>query len=220
MGIFDTYKNIQSAPFKLFGGGGGNPSHEANKYLDQIPDELRKYFDPYINRGNRAGDLLEGQYGDLLRDPGGRLNQIGGGYQQSPGFKFAMEQALGGAGRAAAAGGMAGSPMHSQQNMELATNLANQDYNNWIQNALGLYGRGMGGAENMYGIGAKAGMGLGENLASVLAQKAAYGFEGQNYENQRRGGIGGLLGGAAGMYFGGPAGAAGGSAIGKWLAGG
>ena len=55
MGIFDTYKNIQTAPYNIFrGGGGGDPSKEANKYLDQIPDELRKYFDHYINRGNRT----------------------------------------------------------------------------------------------------------------------------------------------------------------------
>lgn len=192
--MFGSYKD----PFKA-----GMP------YLDKIPGQLHEYFDPYINRGNRQGDLLESQYGDLLNDPGGMLNRIGGGYQQSPGFKFALQQALQGAGHAAAAGGMAGSPMHEQQNMGLATNLANQDYNTWIQNALGLHGRGMSGAENMYGIGAKAGMGLGENLASIEAQKARMAMEAANAKNQRNGGILGAFGGGIGSLLGGP--------VGGWL---
>jgi hypothetical protein len=214
--------SVMSPGGGLIGGGIGSlfggykdPSKEAMGHLDNIPDQLRRYFDPYINRGNQMGDLLQGEYGDLINDPGGRLNEIGGGYQQSPGFQFAMQQALQGAGNASAAGGMAGSPQHTQQNMELATNLANQDYNTWIQNALGLHGRGMGGAENMYGIGAEAGMGLGQNLASIEAQKARLAFESANSRNQQRGGIGGMIGGGLGMMAGGPIG----GAIGRFLGG-
>jgi hypothetical protein len=203
MGVWDTYKDIESAPLSMLGGlfGGHNdPSKAGMEYYNQIPGQLEKYLSPYINRGNRAGGILEGQYGNLLNDPGGMLNKIGGGYQQSPGFKFALQQAMQGAGHAAAAGGMAGSPQHEQQNMTLATNLANQDYNQWIQNALGLYGKGLGGEEGMYGIGAKAGIGMGEDLASLLAQQGnmAYaGAAGRNQYNQQN--LSNLIGGGAAL---------------------
>lgn len=173
-----------------------NPSKEAGKYFDQIPDELRKYFDPYINAGNRALPGLEREYGRLIGDPGARMNEIGADYQQSPGFQFALKNALQSAGHAAAAGGMAGSPQHEQQSMEVATGLANQDYNQWLQQALGLYGRGLSGEENIYGIGAKAGMGMGENMASYLANRAKLEYEGANAENQQSGGAFGGFGSA------------------------
>jgi hypothetical protein len=173
-----------------------NPAEEAMPYFNQIPGQLDKYLSPYINAGNRALPGLEGQYGKLLNDPGGMLNKIGQGYQQSPGFQFALQQALQGARHAAAAGGMAGSPQHEQQSMGIATNLANQDYNSWIQNALGMYGHGLGGEENIYNVGARAGMGMGEDMASMLANQAKLAYEGQNAENQHQsGGIGSLLGG-------------------------
>jgi hypothetical protein len=163
-----------------------NPADTANKYYDQAQGQLQKYMSPYINAGQQSLPILQGQYGNLLNDPGGMLNKIGGGYQQSPGFKFAMQQALQGGNHTAAAGGMAGSPQHEQENMQLATNLANQDYNNWIQNALGLYGHGLSGEENMYGIGAKAGMGMGEDMANILNNQAQLAYAGQAGQNQRQ----------------------------------
>lgn len=174
-----------------------NPADSAMGYMDQIPGQLEKYMNPYIQAGQRQGAGLEGQYGQLMNDPGGRMNQIGQSYQQSPGFKFALQQALQGGNHAAAAGGMAGSPQHEQQNMQLATNMANQDYNQWMQNALGMYGRGMSGSENMYNTGARTGMAMGEDMASMMANKAKLAYEGQNAENQHEGGMWGNLMGAA-----------------------
>jgi len=93
----------------LFGGKGyKNPADSANKYIDQIPGQTSQYFQPYINAGQNALPQLQGQYNDLLNNPGGKLNQMGGQFQQSPGFQFALQQALQGSGHAAAAGGMAG----------------------------------------------------------------------------------------------------------------
>ena len=191
-------------PFGALSGGGGNegllggamdyflgkpsnPAEAAMPYYGQIPGTLNKYLDPYIQTGQQALPGLQEQYGQLMNNPGGRLNQIGQGYQQSPGFKFALQQALQGAGNAAAAGGMAGSPQHEYQNMQLATNLANQDYNTWLQNALGLYGKGVGGEEGLYGIGAKAGIGMGEDLASMLASQAQLAYAGEAAKNQAQG---------------------------------
>jgi hypothetical protein len=174
-----------------------NPADAAMGSMNQIPGQLNKYLQPYIDQGQSQYGNLNNQYGQLMNDPGGRLNQIGQGYHQSPGFQFAMQQALQGGNHAAAAGGMAGSPQHEQQNMTLATNLANQDYNQWMQNALGMYGKGLSGSQSIYDTGAKTGISMGEDMASYLANKAKLQYEGQNAENEHQGGMwGSFLGGA------------------------
>lgn len=195
MGIFD-----------IFGGGGGkNPADAANKYLNQMPGMLQQYSDPYIQMGNQAGQNLQNQFGQLTNDPGGRLNQIGQSYHQSPGFQFALQQALQGANQGAAAGGMAGSPQSQQQNMGIATGLADQDYNNWLQQATGMYNTGLNGQQNMYNTGANAGIGLGQNIASILGQQGQYAYAGQAAKNaqdaQNWGNIWGGLGAAASMFL-------------------
>jgi hypothetical protein len=179
-----------------------NPADSANPYFDQMPGEISKYFDPYINAGKNALPGLQDQYGKLTNDPGARLNEIGQGYHQSPGFQFALQQALQGAGHAAAAGGMAGSAQHEQQNMGIATNLANQDYNQWLGNALGMYKTGLSGEQGLYDTGANAGMRAGENMASILAQRAKLAYEGQNAENEHEGGMWGSIGSGIGTAAG------------------
>ncbi len=196
MGFMDSMKNTRlgpwgpwkfTAPMDLLRGNKEHPMREANEYFNQIPDILKQNFNPYIKRGKRAGNMLEGEYGELLGDPGGKLNEIGGSFQQSPGFDFALKKALSGANSSMAAGGMSGSPMHEQNNMETATNLANQDYNNWIKNALGLYGEGLHGEQGMYDIGARAGIGMGEDLASMKAQQGRMAYENAAGKNQKSG---------------------------------
>lgn len=185
----------------LFDWLGNDPSKAADKYLKQIPGMAHGIYDPYMQQGQRMGGMLEGQYGQLLGDPGGMINKIGAGYQQSPGFQFALKQAMQGAGSAAAAGGMAGSPMHEQQNMSLATNLANQDYNQWLQNAMGMYGQGLQGAQGMYGTGANAGNSLAQMLSGNLQDRASNAFSGANWRNSMN--IGLPLQGAAAYMTGG-----------------
>lgn len=174
-----------------------NPTEAANPYFDQIPGTLEKYLSPYINAGSAALPGLNNQYDKLISDPASRLNEIGSSYHQSPGFQFALEKALQGANHAAAAGGMAGSPQHEFQNMQTATHLADQDYNQFLGNALGLYGSGLQGKQGLYNTGATAGVGMGEDLSSYLANRAKLAYEGANADNQHEGGIwGSLLSGA------------------------
>lgn len=191
--------------------GGKNPANAAMPYLDKIPGQTQQYMQPYFDAGKGALPGLQDQYKQLLGDPGAFMNKIGGSYQQSPGFKFAMQQALQGAGNAAAAGGMAGSPQHQQQNMEVATGLANQDYGNWMQNALGLYGQGLSGQQGMAGMGQQAGQSMADMIAQTLAQQGNLAFQGQAQKNQNQSdlfgnifkGIGGMAGmGMGGMPFG------------------
>lgn len=171
-----------------------DPSKDAMEYLHRIPGDISKYYDPYINAGTQSLPILQNQFNELLNSPGGMVNRIGQGFQQSPGFKFALNQALQGAGHAAAAGGMAGSPMHEQQNMEIATQLGNQDYYNWLNKSLGLYGMGLEGERGLAAGGLQAGSSMADQIAQMLAAKAKLSYESALQENQATSGnIGNLL---------------------------
>jgi hypothetical protein len=189
MGLFDS----------IFGG--NDASSDANEYLDQIPGILKQYLGPYADAGMKFLPDLTKQYGNLVNNPADFINGLGGGYKQSPGFNFALQQALQGANHAAAAGGMAGSPTHEQTNMGIATNLANQDYYNWLNHALGSYSVGLSGEQGLYNSGQQAGMNMGEDLASALSQQANYAYGGdianQNFNSE----ILGQLIGLGGDYF-------------------
>ncbi len=179
-----------------------NPSEAANKRLGQMGQTLSPYYTPYMNYGAEA-----------FQHPGQGINDIGANYHQSPGFQFALQQALQAGQHSANAGGMAGSPQNQQQQMGIATGLANQDYNNYLQNALSLQ-QGAGG------IGSNMANQMGSMMGQNLTNMGAYDYEGANAQNQHgsgMGGLGGALGGAAGMYFGGPLGSMAGSALGSEL---
>lgn len=136
-------------------------------YINKIPGILEQYFNPWIQQGQ-----------EFMQHPGENVNRIGQGFQQSPGFQFAMQQALQGGRHAAAAGGMAGTPQSEQQAMEMATQLANQEYGNWMDRALGVQKMGYAG-------GQQAGLGLGENIANVMGTKAQYGYAEEEAKRRR-----------------------------------
>jgi hypothetical protein len=115
-------------------------------YLSQIPDILQKYYQPY---------------GEMVHDPSGVMSRLGGGYKESPGYEFELGQALKAGGQAAAAGGMAGSPMQQEEAEQTATGFASKDYNQYLQDAMRLY---MGGAQGYSG--------LGENIANVYLSQS------------------------------------------------
>jgi hypothetical protein len=166
--------------------GGKNPADSGMPYLNQIPGQTQQYQQPFFDAGKSQIPGLQEQYGQLLNDPGGKMNKIGEGFKESPGFKFAMQQALQGGNHAAAAGGMAGSPQHEQQNMQMATDLGNQEYNNWMKNALGMYGQGLQGSQGMANQGQQAGQSMADMIAQTLAQQANLSFNGQQQQNQNK----------------------------------
>jgi hypothetical protein len=141
-------------------------------YLQQIPGQLTPYYQPYMDAGTGAMTNLQGQYGQLINDPGAKFNQIGQSFQQSPGFDWQMQQALQGANHAAAAGGMAGSPEHEQQNESVANNLANQDYYNYMDHVMPMYTEGLHGEQDLMHQGYKATQSLTDQIAQALSQEA------------------------------------------------
>jgi|ERR1044071_7717990 hypothetical protein len=177
---------------------GNNPADEAMPYLNQIPGQISPYYQPYVQAGQGALGAVQPEYQSLMSNPGGKLNQIGQNFQQSPGFKFALQQALQGAGHAAAAGGMAGSPEHEFQNMQIGTNLGNQEYYNWLNPATQLYGTGLTGTQDIFHQGQQASGSMADQIAQMLAAQAGLTYKGQAAQNQAQSSaLGNVFGGAA-----------------------
>lgn len=211
---------IASGLFNMFGGN-QNPYDAASQYYNQIPGMLNNTYNPYIhagmgalpgmqqyeNRGNVAGNNLMNQYSQMTNNPGGLVNKLGASFHQSPGYAFQVQQSLNAANRAAAAGGMAGSP-EEQQNIATTTNqLANQDYYNYLNHATQMYGAGIQGmqgterlganmVQDLYGAGANASNNLAQNLGSAYMNQGNMAYGSANFNNQMMGGgIGQMLGG-------------------------
>lgn len=181
----------------VFGKGQKNPADVANKYISQIPGQTQQYYQPYMEAGKGAMGELQNQYKDLL---GGNVqNKLGESYKQSPGYQFALEQALAGGNNAAAAGGQLGIPAHEQRNMEIAQGLASQDYDKYLQNQMGLYGAGLQGNQGLNQQGFEANKEFADQLAQMLAQQGNYAFSGQTGQNQaKQQGLSDILGGIGG----------------------
>lgn len=180
-----------------------DPSEDAMEYLNQIPETITPYYQPYIDAGSQALPSLQDQYSQLLNDPSGLISSIGSNYEASPGYQWSVDQATKAANQSAAAGGMLGSPAEQQKLAQNITGMANQDYYNYMNQALGLYGQGLSGTEGMAEMGYGASNELANSLAANLQSQAQLGYSGQDWENQKIGGIAGGLGTITGGILGG-----------------
>lgn len=188
----------------LFGGGDSSDAEkDASKYLQQIPGVMSKYMSPYTQAGQAAIPTLEQQYNQLLSDPGALMSKFGQSFQTSPGYQFSVDQATQAANRAAAAGGMVGSPAEQQQLGQTVTGLANQDYYNYIDRTLGLYGRGLQGWQGLETGGQQAATTSAQDMAEALMNQANLAYSSDINKQQQQqgfwGGLGGLLGTGLGI---------------------
>lgn len=211
-----------SNPWGQFGNGGGfgglaevlgglfqsqqsNPANGAMQYLQGLPGQLKPYFQPYINAGQGALGQLQNQYGNLASNPGGAINQMGAQFEQSPGYNFNVQQQTNAANRAAAAGGMAGSPQEQQNLASTISGTANQDYYNWLSHAMDEQGMGLNGLQGINQMGYNASANLGEDLTNIGQSEAQLQYAGNVNQNQAQGGgIGAMFGGLgslASMFF-------------------
>lgn len=166
--------------------GGKNPANNAQEYLNKIPGATKPYYEPYINQGQTANaDLME-RYKQLLNDPNALLNKFGEGYKESPGYQTRLKAGLQGAGNAAAAGGMAGSPQHQLEAAERANELQGKDYEDYLNHILGLFGTGLQGEQGLGEQGFKASTGYGDLMAQLLGSQAQYGYAGQAAQNANK----------------------------------
>ena len=187
---------------KMFGfGGGKNPSDAASKQLNKIPGQMGQYYNPYIKQGQEVNPYLQDLFKGITGNPGEMLNKIGSGYQQSPGYQNTLKAATGGVNNAAAAGGMLGTPLHQQAGADIAGNVANKDYGDYMKNALGLFDTGAAGLGNLSNQGFDASKGMGDMQAQLQSALAGYGFGGQHAQNESQAQGLSEVGGAAGSFF-------------------
>lgn len=118
--------------------------------------------------------------GYQLTNGQGAVNQ----FQQSPGYQFAVDQALGQVQRQGASRGLLDSGAGLKAMTDRAQGMANQEFNNWQQNQQSQYNQyqnrlqGLAsaptGAEQAYGLGQSVGnnaMQNGSNIGSLLANQ-------------------------------------------------
>jgi len=127
--------------------------------------------------------LLGGEYGNLVNDPNSIYNKLGAGYKESPGYQHRLQQALQAGTNAQAAGGMAGSAQHEEQNMNIANDIAGKDFESYLNHILGLYGTGLQGEQGFQNQGFGASTGYGNMLGSNLAQQAGLAYNSQAGRN-------------------------------------
>lgn len=176
----------------LFGGIGSfignskwkNPADASKQYLDQIPGTVTPLFQPYINSGNQALPKLQDQYNQILANPGQFFNNLGNDFQKSPGFDFQVKEATGAANRAAAAGGMLGTPEEQANLAERVSGIANQDYYNWMDHIMKIFGMGIGGENNLAEMGQRSSSDLASALTDNLNNQANLAYAGQDAENK------------------------------------
>jgi hypothetical protein len=207
----------------LFGGNSNAPMDAANPYLNQIPGVGHENYDPYVNAGRDASDKTKSKYEELMNDPTGFINKLMEGYKTSEGYNFQKDQLTKELGNTAAAGGVAGTPMDQMNQAQGIQGLLGKDMQQFLQNALGVFGKGLEGEEGIAGRGFDASKALTDLLGNNLANKAGLAYKNEVDKNQRSTDLwnmfGKALGAGAGSFFG-PLGTAAGTALGnKWFGG-
>lgn len=168
----------------LFGGDEDEGYRDANRLLEQLPEHLRPYFEPYINAGKKQLPELEDQYGQLTNKTGDVLSRLGGGFKEDPGYKWMLNQGEQAITNAQAADGMLGTPQHQQMAGEMASNLANQQYQNYLNHAFGLYRMGLSGSQELYNNGQKAAEEYGTDIGNTYGGRSDLAYQHGANRNQ------------------------------------
>lgn len=167
-------------------------------------DKFKPYYDPYITAGKEAIPQFQKQLQMLLSDPSQIMKLLGNSYTQSPGYAFNMQQGMDAANQAAAAGGMLGTLGHQKEAQRVASGLASSDFNNYMQNALGLYGTGLSGTQGLMSQGLNSSDLLSQKIMNILQNRAgAMGAAQYNQNQSNSAGLGSIFGGLQGISEGG-----------------
>lgn len=165
---------------------GDNPADKAKPYLDQIPDVGKKYYDPYVNAGQDASGKTKSLYESLMNDPTGFMNKLMENYKTSEGYNFKKDQLGKEMSNTAAAGGIAGTPLDQMNQAEGVQGLLSKDMQEYLQNALGIFDKGVAGEEGIAGRGFDASKNLADLIGGSLNQQGGLAFQGQSQNNSNR----------------------------------
>ena len=127
----------------------------------------------------------------MAMHPGQVQSGLGAGFQQSPGYQWNVDQQLQAGNQAMAAGGMSGSPESQQFSQDTANNLANQQYQQWLNNQMKIGGAGLQGEQGLETQGYGASRQMSQNLTDYLYNRGNLaGAQAQNKRNMTMGGMG------------------------------
>lgn len=212
-----------------FGGGNNgqvNAMGAANQYLNQIPGKAHGAYDPYITQGKESGVNAHSAYEAMMKDPQAFINNLMSGYKTSDAYNYQSGKLGSAMSNTAAAGGIAGTPLDQMNQGEALQGLLSADQQQYLQNALGAYNRGLGGEEGEATRGYNATGSLNDIETGALNQQGGLAFNNAQQQNKNKNEMFQQVlklimagGGAALGSFGGPAGAAAGWGIGSGLAG-
>lgn len=163
-----------------------NPMGEANNYLNQIPGTYHGGYDPYVNEGREASGKTKGIYEGLLDDPTGFINKLMESYAPSQGYQFQRDLLSKEMGNTAAAGGIAGTPLDQMNQAQGIQALLSQDQQKYLDNALGVFNKGLAGEEGIAGRGFDATKQLTDALAGALNQQGDLAFQNSQQNNSDR----------------------------------
>lgn len=196
-----------------------NPADKAMPYLDQLPDELKQYFQDYMNWGKSAYGTMNPVLSQMTTDPTGYLNKIMGAYEPSRSYQLQKDEMTKSAGNTAAAGGMRGSLGDITNEARITDTLMGNDMQNWLRNVMGLQDTGLQGMGHIFDTGFNANQAYAGDLGNIRGTQAQLAFQGQREANADKGdlfkGLLGALSSIAGGVLGGPLGGAIGSGIGS-----
>lgn len=173
MGWFDT----------IFGGGQGAAAQDQEEAIRRAMQQEQQYLGQstgYMQPWWQAGQKALPEYQEALgrmKDPNAFINQMMGGYQQSPFAKFQEHQGIQAANQGAAASGMLGSGAQQKALAQFSQDLSSKDMQQYLQNQMGVWGNYMGGLGGLSGQGMQAGkqmgdwtMGAGRDVAGMEEQ--------------------------------------------------
>ena len=204
----------------LFGGDNKSPMDSANQYLNQIPGLAHQGYDDYINAGKDASGRTKSAYESMMDDPTGFINKLMGGYKESEGYNYQKEKLTKELGNTAAAGGIAGTPYDQMQQGEGIQKLLSADMQQFLQNVLGRYNKGVEGEQGIADRGYDASGKLTDTLGNALNQQGGLAFQDQQQKNQNKNDLWSVFGKALGAGVGGLAGGIPGATLGAGLFGG
>jgi hypothetical protein len=194
--MFGGLGNIFSGMFGNSGGPYKDASKEYEKWMQYAQGSQMPFFNAGVGGMGNYQNWLQG-----MQDPSKFINNLMGGYQESPHAKNLQNEAMRAGQNMGSASGLSGSTPLMQQMQQNAGNISSADQNQWLQSVLGV--------NNQYGQGQQNLMNSGQNAANMLSQlwgQQAGDMSKFKY-NQSRGNqldwgkILGGLGGLAGLFF-------------------
>lgn len=172
---------------QLFNPGGAykDAANTSSDYYNQAQQGLQ----PYNQNGQQAGTDLQSLYQKLM-NPQGLMDEWNKGYETSAGAKQLMGQATTSGMDAASQMGLMGSSSALNNVQTGATNIMNQDRENYLKNLMGMTTEGANIGQNMYGTGANAAGQMGTNAMNQGDTQATLKMKGAQAGPEMLGGMG------------------------------